>query len=90
MHDYKDYYPNQLSGGMQQRVAIARALVNKPSIIFADEPTGNLDQKSGKQIMDLLKDLNQNDGITILLVTHNEDYLSYCNKMFRLIDGKIV
>ncbi len=90
MKEYKDYYPNQLSGGMQQRVAIARALVNKPNIIFADEPTGNLDQENGKQIMDLLKKLNQKEGITVLLVTHNEDYLSYCNRVFRLIDGKIV
>ncbi len=90
MKEYKEYYPNQLSGGMQQRVAIARALVNKPNIIFADEPTGNLDQENGKQIMDLLKKLNQKEGITVLLVTHNEDYLSYCNRVFRLIDGKIV
>lgn len=90
MYEYKEYYPNQLSGGMQQRVAIARALVNKPTIIFADEPTGNLDTKSGIQIMDILKDLNVTDGITILLVTHNEDYLKYCNTTFRLIDGKIV
>ena len=90
MKEYKEYYPNQLSGGMQQRVAIARALVNKPNIIFADEPTGNLDQENGKQIMDLSKKLNQKEGITVLLVTHNEDYLSYCNRVFRLIDGKIV
>jgi len=90
MKEYKEYYPNQLSGGMQQRVAIARALVNKPNIIFADEPTGNLDQENGKQILDLLKKLNQKEGITVLLVTHNEDYLSYCNRIFRLIDGKIV
>ncbi len=90
MKEYKEYYPNQLSGGMQQRVAIARALVNTPNIIFADEPTGNLDQENGKQILDLLKKLNQKEGITVLLVTHNEDYLSYCNRIFRLIDGKIV
>ncbi|MBN2876847.1 MAG: ABC transporter ATP-binding protein [Bacilli bacterium] len=90
MEDFKNYYPNQLSGGMQQRVAIARALVNQPTIIFADEPTGNLDQKNGKEIMDLLKELNEKDDITILLVTHNEDYLSYCNRIFKLIDGKII
>lgn len=90
MYEYKEYYPNQLSGGMQQRVAIARALINRPTIIFADEPTGNLDTKSGTQIMDILKDLNVTDGITILLVTHNKDYLKYCNTTFRLIDGKIV
>jgi len=90
LSEFKDYYPNQLSGGMQQRVAIARALVNKPSLIFADEPTGNLDQNNGKEIMNLLSELNQKDNITILLVTHNEDYLSYCNRIFKLIDGKIV
>jgi putative ABC transport system ATP-binding protein len=89
MSEYKNYYPNQLSGGMQQRIAIARALVNKPKIIFADEPTGNLDQKKGNEIMKLLQDLNKNENITIVLVTHNEDYLSYCNKIFRLIDGEI-
>ncbi len=90
MKDFKSHYPNQISGGMQQRVAIARALVNKPNIIFADEPTGNLDQRSGKEVMDLLKNLNEKENITIVLVTHNEDYLSYCNKTFKLIDGKIV
>lgn len=90
MQDFKSYYPNQISGGMQQRVAIARALVNRPSVIFADEPTGNLDQRSGKEIMDLLKELNDKEKITVVLVTHNEDYLSYCNKTFKLVDGKII
>jgi len=90
MLEYKEYYPNQLSGGMQQRVAIARALVNNPEIIFADEPTGNLDQKIGKGIMDLLQNLNQTEKVTIVLVTHNEDYLTYCNKVLRLLDGKII
>ncbi|XMB73152.1 ABC transporter ATP-binding protein [Mycoplasmatota bacterium WC30] len=89
MKDFRDYYPNQLSGGMQQRVAIARALVNQPKIIFADEPTGNLDQQNGYEIMELLKKLNADKEITIVLVTHNEDYLKYCNKVFRLIDGSI-
>lgn len=88
--EFKDYYPNQLSGGMQQRVAIARALINQPKIIFADEPTGNLDQKNGKEIMDLLKKLNQEKNVTIVLVTHNEDYLTYCSKVFRLLDGLII
>lgn len=86
---YKDYYPDQLSGGMQQRVAIARALVNDPKIIFADEPTGNLDQKNGKAIMDLLKDLCEEHQLTIILVTHNEDYLKYCTKTLTLIDGEM-
>ncbi len=87
---FKDHYPNQISGGMQQRVAIARALINNPSVVFADEPTGNLDQKSGKDIMDLLQKLNKEDKVTIVLVTHNEDYLHYCNKVFRLLDGKLL
>ncbi len=90
MWEYKDYYPNQLSGGMQQRVAIARALVNDPEIIFADEPTGNLDQKKGAEIMKLLKRLNEEKQITIILVTHNDDYLKYCNKQINLIDGEFV
>ncbi|MBI9008860.1 MAG: ABC transporter ATP-binding protein [Tenericutes bacterium] len=90
MSEYKDYYPNQLSGGMQQRVAIARALINQPKIIFADEPTGNLDQKSGSEIMTLLKKLNQEKKVTIVLVTHNEEYLTYCSKVYRLLDGRVV
>ena len=89
MKEYRNYYPNQLSGGMQQRVAIARALVNQPKVVFADEPTGNLDQKNGNEIMKLLKKLNDETEITIVLVTHNEDYLTYCNKVFRLVDGNI-
>ncbi|XFA98535.1 ABC transporter ATP-binding protein [Candidatus Izemoplasma sp. B36] len=88
MLNYKDYYPNQLSGGMQQRVAIARALVNEPTIIFADEPTGNLDQKNGLEIMKILKKLNKEKDITVILVTHNEDYLEFCNKKIHLIDGR--
>jgi len=88
--EFKDYYPEQLSGGMQQRVAIARALVNNPEIIFADEPTGNLDQKQGLEIMKLLQELNQKEEVTIVLVTHNEDYLPFCNKKIMLVDGEIV
>jgi len=90
MYDYKNYFPNELSGGMQQRIAIARALVNNPKVIFADEPTGNLDQKKGKEIMELLKRLNQEKNITIILVTHNEDYLKYCSKTITLIDGEFI
>jgi putative ABC transport system ATP-binding protein len=88
--DYKDYFPSQLSGGMQQRVAIARALINEPTVLFADEPTGNLDQKQGHEIMALLKRLNQEKGLTIVLVTHNEDYLQYCSHTLKLIDGEVV
>lgn len=90
MLEYKDFYPNQLSGGMQQRVAIARALINNPKVVFADEPTGNLDQKNGKDVMELLKRLNKTEGITIVLVTHNEEYLEYCNRVYRLLDGSVV
>lgn len=88
--DYKDYFPSQLSGGMQQRVAIARALINEPTVLFADEPTGNLDQKQGHEIMALLKRLNQEKGLTIVLITHNEDYLQYCSHTLKLIDGEVV
>jgi len=90
MKAYKDYYPNQLSGGMQQRIAIARALVNHPSILFADEPTGNLDQKHSIEIMNLLKKLNKEHHVTVILVTHNEDYLKYCSRTLKLIDGETI
>lgn len=82
------YFPNQISGGQKQRVAIARALVNKPSIIFADEPTGNLDSKSSTQIMEILKRLNQ-EGNTIILVTHDPRTTKYTERTIRIEDGKI-
>ena len=90
MKEYQNYFPNEMSGGMQQRVAIARALVNEPKVIFADEPTGNLDQKKGKEIMDLLYKLNKENNSTIILVTHNEDYLRYCSRTINLIDGEFI
>ncbi|MDT8336328.1 MAG: ABC transporter ATP-binding protein [Candidatus Izemoplasmatales bacterium] len=90
MTKYKDYFPNELSGGMQQRIAIARSLVNEPKILFADEPTGNLDQKKGNEIMKLLTKLNKEKKLTIILVTHNEDYLKFCNRTINLIDGEFV
>lgn len=80
--------PNQLSGGEQQRVAIARALANEPQILLADEPTGNLDSKTGKQIMTLLSELNR-DGLTIIMITHEHDIAAYARKIFKLKDGKI-
>lgn len=81
--------PNQLSGGQQQRVAIARALMNDPELILADEPTGNLDTKSGHDVMEILKDLNKK-GKTIVLITHETDIASQAKKIIQLIDGKVV
>ena len=84
------HYPNQLSGGEQQRVAIARALVNRPTLLLADEPTGNLDAKTGEQIMHLLETLRQEYGLTILLVTHNDAIAQYADRVLHLRDGKFV
>jgi len=81
--------PNQLSGGERQRTAIARALANNPSIIFADEPTGNLDSKTGNTILDLLKDLNEKDGVTIVIVTHDDNIAKMCDRIVKIKDGKI-
>lgn len=81
--------PAQLSGGEQQRVSIARAIAGKPKIIFADEPTANLDSISGNSIIDLLGALNKN-GQTIVMVTHENDYIKYCNRIIEIADGKIV
>jgi len=87
--DRVNHRPNQLSGGQQQRVAIARALINNPKLILADEPTGNLDSKSGKEIITMLKDLNKK-GHTIIMVTHNIDIAKVCQRIIKIIDGQII
>lgn len=87
--DRMDHQPNQLSGGQQQRVAIARAIVNDAPIIFADEPTGNLDTKMGAEIMDLFTRLNKDLKRTIILVTHEEEIANYSDRIIRLVDGVI-
>ncbi len=84
-----NHFPNQLSAGQQQRVAIARAVICEPELILADEPTGNLDTKNGKEIMDLLSELND-DGITIVMVTHSQRDASYAHRIVNMLDGFLV
>ena len=86
--DRTDHKPNQLSGGQRQRVAVGRALVNKPSIILADEPTGNLDSKTSVEIMKLFDIIHQ-AGNTVIVVTHEEDIARHCKRIIRLVDGEI-
>jgi putative ABC transport system ATP-binding protein len=88
LEDRMDHKPNQLSGGQRQRVAVGRALVNRPSIILADEPTGNLDSKTSLEIMGLFNDIHSN-GNTVILVTHEEDIAAYAHRIIRLRDGVI-
>jgi ABC-type lipoprotein export system ATPase subunit len=85
----KDLFPTQLSGGQQQLVGIARALVAKPKLLLADEPTGNLNSKQGEEIMELFKELNTKDGVTIVQVTHSEKNAGYGSRVINLLDGRI-
>ena len=85
----KSHFPQQLSGGQQQRVAVARAIITKPKVILADEPTGNLDSKHGDEVMDLLRQLNE-EGTTIVMVTHSPAYAEHAQRVIHLFDGRVV
>jgi len=86
----KDLFPNQLSGGQQQIVGVARALVIRPTLILADEPTGNLHSSQGDVVMDLIRTLNTQDGVTVIQVTHNETYAAYGSRIIQLLDGRVM
>jgi ABC-type lipoprotein export system ATPase subunit len=86
----KTHRPSELSGGEQQRVAIARALINRPQLLLCDEPTGNLDSENGENILRLLKEVNQQEGITVIMVTHDKDIASGASRIIHLKDGILV
>jgi putative ABC transport system ATP-binding protein len=90
IYERRDFFPNKISGGQQQRVAIVRALMMKPKIILADEPTGNLDSKTGDEILDILEDLNKDFGVTVVLVTHEKAIAERTQREIYIHDGKIV
>jgi putative ABC transport system ATP-binding protein len=90
LEDWARHTPSELSGGQQQRVAIARALVGEPKILLADEPTGNLDSVRSREIMEILLDFNQRQGITIIMVTHEAEMAAYADRQIHFQDGRIV
>ena len=89
MDHRKDHLPGQISGGEMQRVAIARAMVNRPEVLVADEPTGNLDTKRSGEIVEVLQGLNRNEGLTLIMVTHNQELARHANRIFEMKDGQI-
>ena len=90
LHKQKEHFPNQMSGGQQQRVGVARALVVNPKIIFADEPTGNLDSHTSEEVMQLMQNIVRNQKKTLIMVTHDNHLAEYADRVFHIIDGKIV
>ncbi len=90
LKDQVKHKTNELSGGQRKRISIARALINSPKIIFADEPTGNLDTKTGANVLALLKKLNQEDGVTLIIVTHDDEIASACDRVIKMRDGEIM
>lgn len=86
---WEDHTPAELSGGQQQRVALARAIITQPSVLLADEPTGNLDSKTSREVMDLIAALNRDHGITVLMVTHEPDMADYARRIVRFVDGQV-
>ena len=89
LSDRINHYPSQLSGGQQQRAAIARAMINDPDVLLCDEPTGNLDERSGEEVMDMLMKMNREQGKTILIVTHNPEIAAKCGRVIEIRDGEV-